>query len=144
MGQYKRTPIVSVANLSNLMHSSKMLILDEPTTSLTAPEREKLFVIMNKLKAQGISIIFISHYMDEIYKVSDKYIILRDGKQVDSGYVKDLPQRKMEELMVGRTIADSVLDIGTPSDVIWFPNYIGYSKHLLGCYSSVNYFCYPC
>ena len=100
-----------------LRHSSKMLILDEPTTSLTAPEREKLFVIMNKLKAQGISIIFISHYMDEIYKVSDKYIILRDGKQVDSGYVKDLPQRKMEELMVGRTIADSVLDIGTPSDV---------------------------
>lgn len=99
-----------------LRHSSRILILDEPTTSLTAPEREKLFVIMKKLKSDGVSIIFISHYMDEIYNVCDKYIILRDGKQVDSGLVKNLPRKKMEELMVGRTIEDTVLEISLPSE----------------------------
>lgn len=97
-----------------LLHADRLLILDEPTTSLTAPEREKLFIIMNRLKAQGVSIIFISHFMDEIYKVSDKYIVLRDGKQVSSGNLKDVPRRELEEMMVGRTIEESMVDIGKP------------------------------
>lgn len=99
-----------------LLHADKLLILDEPTTSLTAPEREKLFVLMNRLKKKGVSIIFISHFMDEIYKVSDKFIVLRDGKQVGQGYIKDVPRSKLEEMMVGRTIGESRIDIGQPEE----------------------------
>ncbi len=99
-----------------LLYTDKMLILDEPTTSLTAPEREKLFAIMQKLKENGVSIIFISHFLDEIYRVSDKFIVLRDGKQVGHGLLKDVPRNKLEEMMVGRTIGESTIDIGTPTD----------------------------
>ncbi len=97
-----------------LLHSDRLLILDEPTTSLTAPEREKLFDIMETLKNKGIAIIFISHFLDEVMKMSDKYIVLRDGKQVDEGYIKDISRNKLEELMVGRAIGEAQFDIGVP------------------------------
>jgi len=105
--------IVEIAKA--LLHADKLLILDEPTTSLTAPEREKLFAIMKRLKERGIAIIFISHFMDEVFKVCDKYIVLRDGKQVSQGYIKDVTRMELEEMMVGRTIAESNIDIGIPS-----------------------------
>lgn len=100
-----------------LLRASKLLILDEPTTSLTAPEREKLFAIMARLKAKGVAIVFVSHFMDEIYKVCDKFIALRDGKQVAQGYLKDTPRAQLEEMMVGRAIGESGIDIGVPSEV---------------------------
>ncbi|KAA3662749.1 MAG: sugar ABC transporter ATP-binding protein, partial [Calditrichaeota bacterium] len=101
-----------------LLHADRLLILDEPTTSLTAPEREKLFIIMERLKQRGVAIIFISHFMDEVYKMGDKYIVLRDGKQVGQGDLKDTPRNQLEEMMVGRAIAagESQLDIGTPQE----------------------------
>lgn len=108
--------IVEIAKA--LLHADKLLILDEPTTSLTAPEREKLFAIMEKLKNKGISMIFISHFMDEILKVSDKYVVLRDGKQVGEGYIKDVTRNELEEMMVGRTIAESVIDLGEPTEEV--------------------------
>lgn len=108
--------IVEIAKA--LLHADKLLILDEPTTSLTAPEREKLFAIMEKLKNKGISMIFISHFMDEILKVSDKYVVLRDGKQVGEGYIKDVSRNELEEMMVGRTIAESVIDLGQATDEV--------------------------
>lgn len=98
-----------------LLHSDKLLILDEPTTSLTVSEKEKLFKIMFNLKERGVAIIFISHFMDEILKVSDKFICLRDGQQVGGGYIKDITQKQLEEMMVGRTISESHIDIGVPS-----------------------------
>lgn len=99
-----------------LLHADKILILDEPTTSLTAPEREKLFAIMRKLKEKGVAILFISHFMDEIYKMSDKFIVLRDGKQVGHGLIKDVPRSRLEEMMVGRTIESLQIDIGQPTN----------------------------
>lgn len=65
-----------------LLHADKVLILDEPTTSLTAIERKKLFEIVDVLKARGLAIVFISHFMEEIYRVCDSFIVLRDGQQV--------------------------------------------------------------
>lgn len=100
-----------------LLHADKLIILDEPTTSLTKPEREKLFTLMNRLKARGVAIIFITHFMDEIYEMSDKYIVLRDGKQIGTGYLKDTPRKVLEEMMVGRAISESVIDIGTPTSI---------------------------
>ena len=63
---------------------------------------------------KGIAIIFISHFLDEVMKMSDKYIVLRDGKQVDEGYIKDISRNKLEELMVGRAIGEAQFDIGVP------------------------------
>ena len=100
-----------------LLHADKLIILDEPTTSLTKPEREKLFILMNRLKAKGIAIIFITHFMDEIYEMGDKYIVLRDGQQVGTGALKDTPRKALEEMMVGRAISESVIDIGLPTSV---------------------------
>ncbi len=107
--------IVEIAKA--LLHADKLLILDEPTTSLTAPEREKLFIIMERLKERGVAIIFISHFMDEIYKMGDKYIVLRDGHQVGSGFLKDVPRNDLEEMMVGRTIGESQIDLKPPQEV---------------------------
>lgn len=106
--------IVEIAKA--LLRANKVLILDEPTTSLTAPEREKLFIIMNKLKDQGLAIIFISHFMDEIYKVCDKFITLRDGQQVSTGLLKDVPRAQLEEMMVGRTVGESQFEIKNPKE----------------------------
>lgn len=99
-----------------LLHSNKLLILDEPTTSLTAPEREKLFEIMRKLKANGTAIIFVSHFMDEVMEMSDKYIVLRDGVQVACGDMKDITRSELEALMVGREISQTTIDVGVPQE----------------------------
>ncbi len=107
-----RQQVVEIAKA--LLHADRVLILDEPTTSLTAVEREKLFAIIDKLKARGVAIIFISHFMEEIYRVCDKFIVLRDGKQVGGGYLAQVPQRQLEEMMVGRTIEDSKIDLSPP------------------------------
>ena len=101
-----------------LLHADRLLILDEPTTSLTAPEREKLFAIMDKLRARGVAILFISHFMEEVYRMSDKFIVLRDGVQVGQGLIKDVPRKDLEEMMVGRTIESLQIDIGTPKDQV--------------------------
>ncbi len=110
-----RQQVVEIAKA--LLHADRVLILDEPTTSLTAVEREKLFAIIDTLKARGVAIIFISHFMEEIYRVCDKFIVLRDGKQVGGGYLSDVPQRQLEEMMVGRTIEDSKIDLHPPGEV---------------------------
>lgn len=99
-----------------LLHADKVLILDEPTTSLTAIEREKLFAIIDKLKARGLAIVFISHFMEEIYRVCDSFVVLRDGQQVGRGRLSDVSQRALEELMVGRTLEDAQVDLGVPSN----------------------------
>lgn len=65
-----------------LSHETKILIMDEPTSSLTEKETDVLFKIINKLKKKGISIIYISHRMDEIFRICDKITILRDGKKL--------------------------------------------------------------
>jgi ABC-type sugar transport system ATPase subunit len=105
--------IVEIAKA--LLHASKVLILDEPTTSLTAVEREKLFVIIDKLKARGLAIVFISHFMEEIYRVCDSFVALRDGCQVGQGRLAEVSQRSLEEMMVGRTLEDARVNLAAPS-----------------------------
>ena len=70
--------IVEIAKA--LSYNPKVLILDEPTASLSKPEIEKLFAVMNTLKSQGISIIYITHYLQDIFKICDSITLLRDGK----------------------------------------------------------------
>ena len=99
-----------------ILQADKLLILDEPTTSLTAPERQKLFEIMNSLRDKGIAMIFISHFMEEVMSMSDKYIVLRDGEQVGNGNIADITRGQLEAMMVGREISETVIDVGIPTN----------------------------
>ena len=83
-------------------HSSSLLILDEPTTCLSLPERERLFAAVTRLREQGYAIIYITHFMEEVYELGDRIVVLRDGRMVGSGTRDDIPQDRLTRLMVGR------------------------------------------
>ncbi len=84
----------------------KVLILDEPTSSLDEQEVEKLFGLMRDLKARGVGIIFVTHFLDQVYEVCDKITVLRDGKLVGSYEIKDLPRVMLVSKMLGKELDD--------------------------------------
>lgn len=85
-------------------HDSKLLILDEPTAALTQLEVEELFSIMNDLRQKGIGMIYISHRMDEINRISDRVTVMRDGEYVGTVNTKDTTKDEIVKMMVGRVI----------------------------------------
>ncbi len=87
-------------------YNSKLIIMDEPTSALTEREINQLFAIMRKLKAQGKSIIFISHKLDEIYEIADRITVYRDGEYIGSESSKDLKVDRLISMMVGRNITE--------------------------------------
>ncbi len=88
-----------------------ILILDEPTASLTNHETEQLFKLVNKLKAQGVGIIYITHRMAEIRQISDRITILRDGKYIDTVDAKTTSENQLVELMTGRVVGQIFPDV---------------------------------
>lgn len=84
----------------------KVLILDEPTSSLDEQEVAKLFGLMRDLKARGVGIIFVTHFLDQVYEVCDKITVLRDGKLVGEYEIKDLPRVKLVAKMLGKELDD--------------------------------------
>ena len=87
-----------------LMQDASIIIMDEPTTSLTEPEIQRVFAMMRTLKEQGVGIIFISHKLGEVMEICDRYTVLRDGCMVAQGLVKDTNTKKLAEYMVGHEI----------------------------------------
>lgn len=85
-------------------YNAKILVLDEPTSSLTEEEVKHLFRIINKLRDRGCGIIYISHKMEEILQISDEVTVMRDGKWVDTKPAKELTTDKIIKLMVGRDL----------------------------------------
>ena len=92
-----------------LLQKASIIIMDEPTTSLTEPEIERVFAMMRTLKEQGVSIIFISHKLNEVMAICDRYTVLRDGNMVAEGLVKDTNPMKLAAHMVGHEVSDEVL-----------------------------------
>ncbi|MCQ2081908.1 MAG: sugar ABC transporter ATP-binding protein [Lachnospiraceae bacterium] len=84
----------------------KVLILDEPTSSLDEQEVAKLFKLMRDLKARGVGIIFVTHFMDQVYEVSDRITVLRDGKLVGEYTVAELPRVQLVSKMLGKDLDD--------------------------------------
>lgn len=84
--------------------NSKIIIFDEPTSSLTSEEVDVLFRIIKDLKKEGVSIIYISHKLSEIFKIGDTVTVLRDGKSVGSMAVNELTEDKLISMMVGRSV----------------------------------------
>lgn len=85
-------------------HDCKLLVLDEPTAALTQPEVEELFKIMNDLKTKGIGMIYISHRMDEINRISDRVTVMRDGEYVGTVNTAQTTKDEIVHMMVGRVI----------------------------------------
>jgi ribose transport system ATP-binding protein len=87
-----------------LSFDSKLIIMDEPSSSLTAEEMDKLVQIIHDLKSKGIAIIYISHKLDEIFGFCDVVTVMRDGHVIDTRAVSELSRNQMISMMVGRTI----------------------------------------
>lgn len=87
-----------------LFHNAKLIIMDEPTTALTKKEVGRLFGIIEELKKEGITILFVSHKIDEVFEISDRITILRNGENVYDSSIKDMTEEKFTYYMTGREI----------------------------------------
>lgn len=110
--------IQSIEIAKAISYESKVIIMDEPTSSLTLQEVDQLFEIINNLRNLGVSIIYISHKMEEILRISDEVTIMRDGKYVGTWASKELTMDKIIKNMVGRELTNLYPPkTNTPGDV---------------------------
>ncbi len=86
--------------------NAKILVMDEPTATISEHETKILFKVMKELKEKGISIIFITHKLEEVYKIADKVTVLRDGKLIGTKNIEELDNKELIKMMVGREIKE--------------------------------------
>ncbi|WEV71836.1 sugar ABC transporter ATP-binding protein [Bifidobacterium sp. ESL0790] len=101
-----------VAIARSMVIDAKVLILDEPTSSLDANEVEDLFAIIRKVRDSGVAILFVSHFLDQVYQISDKMTVLRNGKFIKEVVTKDTPRDELIGMMIGKS-AEELSQIGT-------------------------------
>ena len=89
-----------------LSQTARILVLDEPTAALTESEVETLFKILDSLRARGVGMIYISHKLDEVFRLSDRITVLRDGRTVGTDFTKNLDEARVIARMVGREVGD--------------------------------------
>jgi ribose transport system ATP-binding protein len=97
-----RRQLVAIARALSL--DARLIIMDEPTTSLSAPEASRLELLIERLKASGVAIVYISHKLDEIERLADRITVLRDGKRIVTRDAAGVDETEMVRLMVGRQI----------------------------------------
>ena len=90
-----------------ILRNARVLILDEPTASITVEEQRRLFDVIRELKNQGVTVIYISHRLDELFEICDRVSILRDGKYVDTVNIQDTDKQGLIKLMVGRELSEN-------------------------------------
>ena len=86
--------------------SCRVLILDEPTSSLSAPEIDRLFRVITRLRVRGLAIVYISHFLEEVQRIADRYTVLRDGRAVGTGSTAEVTVLDIVRLMVGGDVED--------------------------------------
>jgi ribose transport system ATP-binding protein len=89
-----------------MQRDARVLVMDEPTASLTPGETERLFALIAQLKADGVTVVYISHKLDEIERVTDEIVVMRDGRVVAREPTRDMTRLQMANLMVGRELSD--------------------------------------
>jgi ribose transport system ATP-binding protein len=89
-----------------LLRRARLLIMDEPTATLTPTETERLFGLMRQLKSEGVTLVYISHKLDEVERMTDQVVVMRDGRCVAVQPTASLSRQQMANLMVGRELAD--------------------------------------
>jgi ribose transport system ATP-binding protein len=87
-----------------LVLSAKVIVFDEPTSSLTQHDAENLFRVIDKLKSNGIAVVYISHFLEELRRVADRFVVLRDGQSVGQGRLVDVTESEIISMMVGRSV----------------------------------------
>ena len=87
-----------------LAHEAQVIIMDEPTSSLGAEEIESLFRVIDGLRSEGIGIVYISHFLEEVQRIADRYTVLRDGEVVDRGAIADASVESFVTAMLGRPL----------------------------------------
>lgn len=95
--------LIAIARAIDL--SARVLILDEPTASLDRHEVEMLFATVRRLKAQGTGIIFVTHFLDQVYEIADRVTVLRNGRLVGERAIGDLPRLDLVQMMLGKELA---------------------------------------
>ena len=113
VGEQQRVEI-----LKALYNDARILVLDEPTAVLTQIEAERLFATLKDMAAQGLSLIFISHKLDEVMSTADRIVVLRGGRRVAERLAAETSKAELAELMVGRTVTRPVREPSTPGDVV--------------------------
>lgn len=117
VGRHNLSPAARVGDLSiaeqqlveiarSVALGSKVLVLDEPTSSLTRGDIANLFSLLRRLRAQGLGIVYISHFLEEVREISDRYTVLRDGASVGTGKTAESTNDQLIRMMVGRDVAD--------------------------------------
>ncbi|MEJ0011670.1 MAG: sugar ABC transporter ATP-binding protein [Bauldia sp.] len=104
LGSYSVAIQQLIAIARALEDDTRVLVLDEPTASLDAHETKMLFAIIRDLKAQGIAIVFISHFIDQVYEIADRISVLRNGRLVGTAPTAEMPRLKLISLMLGREL----------------------------------------
>jgi len=89
-----------------LLRKARLLVMDEPTATLTASETERLFALMDQLRAEGVTVIYISHKLEEVKRMTDQVVVLRDGTLVAQAATDSLTRQQMANLMVGREMSN--------------------------------------
>jgi ribose transport system ATP-binding protein len=89
-----------------LIGSLRVLVLDEPTSALAQEDAQQLFALIRRLKEKGVTVVYISHFLEEIEAVADRFTVLRDGQAVGGGRVGDVSRERIVEMMVGRTVTE--------------------------------------
>ncbi|MDI6024758.1 sugar ABC transporter ATP-binding protein [Corticibacterium sp. UT-5YL-CI-8] len=101
-----------------ISEDSKVLIMDEPTTSLSPPEIDRLFNVVEDLKSKGMSIVFVSHWLEEVFRIADRVTVLRDGRLIGTRPISELDHDKVIRMMVGREVRDTILTKRPVGDVV--------------------------
>lgn len=89
-----------------LTRNASVLVLDEPTAVLTNREVDQLFVLLERLRERGVAIVYVSHRLEEIFRICDRITVLKDGQYVDTVNVADVDQKSLVSLMIGRDLQD--------------------------------------
>jgi ribose transport system ATP-binding protein len=112
--------VIEIAKALSL--NAKILVMDEPTAVLTSNEIENLFQLIGELRARGIGIVYVSHRMDEIFRLADRVTVMRDGKYVGTRPIENVTRGKLIEMMVGRSLESEFpkqkISIGEPRLVV--------------------------
>ena len=96
--------IVEIARA--LVTDARIIVFDEPTSSLTAADTRRLFDVIARLREQGVGVIYISHFLEEVQEIADRYTVLREGETVATGVVEGMPLESIIEHMVGRSLEE--------------------------------------
>jgi len=107
-----KTQMIEIAKA--ISYNAKLIIMDEPTSALTKKEIEQLYVIMRRLKASGKSLIYISHKLDEIFEISDRITVFRDGRLIGSADKDKIDAATLIKMMVGRDVTEMFPKIDCP------------------------------